>query len=62
MNLPHDRMHRALDEVRRVRDQVRVRMHLLGMEASDALVDAEELLHLVERRLRALAGRVRPQA
>jgi hypothetical protein len=57
-----DRLEHAFDEVRRLRDELRVKLNLLGKDARDALADAEELLETAERKLEIAVRRLRAEA
>jgi hypothetical protein len=49
---------RALDEVKRLRDEVRVRIHLAGMDAKDAWHKLEPRIDKLDRQLDAAGTRV----
>jgi hypothetical protein len=52
-----------IERIRRIRDELRLKMHLAGMEARDAIREADRVLHQVDRALveggRSLVARMR---
>jgi vacuolar-type H+-ATPase subunit H len=51
-------LRRAFDEVKRLRDEVRVRIHLAGMDAKDAWKKLEPRIDKLDRQLDAAGERV----
>ena len=52
-------MHKSLDQLRTLRDEVRVNLHLAGMDAKDEWAKLEPLLMDVERKAAELSDATR---
>jgi hypothetical protein len=61
MTTPRDDNDTLLPDLRRMADEVRVRVHLAGLDAKDAWAKAEAKLHELEEKAHQAGGRAKEQ-